>query len=123
MQSFKVKSISGGNFDRQSRKNLRELVRFVRKNGSIVIWVATDAPFDASIAAGTPQFEQQSSAVSKFHEKILRRINLTLENADSTSGGPYFAIDASEKELRKLLVIDGVKGYWGLIGPARMTPE
>jgi len=123
VQSYKVKSISGGNFDEESRRNLKVLIQNARENGVTTVWVATAAPFDPDVQPSSAEFDAQCEEINQYHSRILRRLKMDLGDADITIGSPYFSIDASVQHLRELLTIPGVKGYWGLVGPARAVAD
>ena len=120
-QSYKVKRAVKGNLDDLSRSNFDSLITISRSQGSVLVWVATNATYDASIDRGSLEFERQQLASVKYSEDILAKLKVDSENAKHVKSGPYFAFDATEKHLKKLLHLSEVKGYWGIIGAGRVS--
>ena len=114
-QALKVKSIVGGNFDRESRQNLRTLLRLGASEGTVLVWVATNAPYDADLRPGEDGYEDQEIAIRDYHLVLLSELDVSPNDANLTAKGPYVSAHVSPQNLWELLLTDKVKGYWGIV--------
>jgi len=114
-QALKVYSFIGGNSDHESRENLGRLVEYARTHGAVPLWVATNAPHNASIRPGDDGYEHQLEVIREYHLDLLESINLNPIDANLSATGPYLSLDADIKLLHRLLALESVKGYWGLV--------
>jgi hypothetical protein len=121
MQSYAVESITSGNFDGESGRNLQTLIRSAISNGSVLVWVETDSDYDDTLVPGSAEhFEQSNSMQSEFVE-ILSILGIDPSNAVFPDSGPFFAIDANNVQLVQLLHVDGVNRYLGVVGASKVS--
>lgn len=113
MSFYRVKNMTHGETDTQSRKNLNTLRRLAKQHGAILVWVTIEAPFDASFEPGTPEFDAQQILNVEVLDQLLEKLRIDKERVESRVIGPYFAVYANVALLNKLATVKGVRGFLG----------
>jgi hypothetical protein len=122
-QSYKVKRAENGRLDPDSQLNFESLSEIAGDNGTVLVWVATNASYDSDIPRDSTRFMEQQKASVKYSSRILEELKVKSDDAIFMNNGPYFAFDATEKHLKRLLRMKTIKGYWGIVGAGSVKEQ
>jgi len=122
-EALKVKSVSRGPLDPESRRNLALLKRDNALSGPTPVWVIINMEFQADLVPESDEFNQQRQHVWDEWSSIASDIHISDERVDTADSGPYVTFDASARELVALSKHPQLLGFYGLIGAAKMSDQ
>lgn len=112
-QAYKVRNIHSANFDKQSIDNLRYLQKLARRDGRVLVWIISAAPYDPEIDPTSADYEGQLSVLKEYRDEICKELKISDGAIQFVADGPYFAVDVDARQLRQLVRLSQVKGFWG----------
>ena len=112
-QAFKVRNLHSENFDKQSIDNLRYLQKLARRDGRVLVWIVSAAPYDPEIDPTSVDYEAQLGVLQAYRDEICIELGISDGAIQFVADGPYFAADVDARQLRRLVRLRQVKGFWG----------